>query len=169
MSLNTILARSSLLMIYSIILFLFTNVHSQACLLLYVQSQWEVFFRHMLQSAYLFFFVTEVYPVLPMLLPSVGCGLPCIWLPAALPCRSSRWAPGCSRAGAESPAAAPLPGTPPPWCFLHRTSGRTSCFKRKVRFLTVLACMFKCSKVQMHTTLHGKWRARTSVSCAFCF
>lgn len=73
---------------------------------------------------------TEAYPVPPTLLPSAGCGLPCIWLPAGRRCRSRRRVPGCSRAGAASLAAAPPPGTPPPWCRPHRTSGRTSCWKR---------------------------------------
>lgn len=73
---------------------------------------------------------TEAYPVPPTLLPSAGCGLPCIWLPAGRRCRSRRRVPGCSRAWAASLAAAPPPGTPPPWCRPRRTSGRTSCLKR---------------------------------------
>lgn len=64
-----------------------------------------------------------------MLLPSVGCGWHCLWLSGAHQCSSRCWAPGCSRAGAVSPAAALQPGTPPPLCCLLHTVGKTSCFK----------------------------------------
>lgn len=64
-----------------------------------------------------------------MLLPSVGCGWHCLWLSGAHECSSRCWAPGCSRAGAVSPAAAPQPGTPPPLCCPLHTVGKTSCFK----------------------------------------
>ncbi len=72
---------------------------------------------------------TAAYPVLPMLLPSAGCGWRCVWLPAAHQCSSRCWAPGCSRAGATSPAAAPRPGTPPPLCCPLHTVEKTSYFK----------------------------------------
>lgn len=72
---------------------------------------------------------TGAYLVQAMLLPSVGCGWHCLWLPGAHQCSSRRLAPGCSKAGAVSPAAAPQLDTPPPSCCPLHTVGKTSCFK----------------------------------------